>query len=139
MNLGLALLVVVSGRAQGFLDEPAANSTATLQLELAAAKPGSTVWAGLRLVIPKPWHTYWINHGGVGEAPKIEWQLPAGVSAGKIHWPLPKKHPSFGSIAYVYENEVLLLVPLRLAADLKPGWSARMRNAYRARPMCRRG
>jgi thiol:disulfide interchange protein len=121
MNLGLALLVVVSGRAQGFLDEPAANSTATLQLELAAAKPGSTVWAGLRLVIPKPWHTYWINHGGVGEAPKIEWQLPAGVSAGKIHWPLPKKHPSFGSIAYVYENEVLLLVPLRLAADLKPG------------------
>ena len=73
------------------------------------------------MVIPSPWHIYWVNHGGIGEAPSLEWQLPAGVSAGKIHWPLPKKHLSFGSIAYVYEQEVLLMVPLVLSKDLEPG------------------
>ncbi len=121
MSLGLVALLALAVQAQDFSDQPGAKSTATLRLEQVSARPGDTVWAGVHLVIPAPWHTYWVNHGGGGEAPSVKWQLPRGVTAGKIHWPLPKKHKSFGSIAYVYEHEVLLLVPLELAKDLKPG------------------
>jgi len=121
MSLGLAALLAFGLQAQDLLDQPGAKSEVRLSLEQDIARPGDTVWAGLHLVIPEPWHTYWVNHGGVGEAPSVKWQLPRGVTAGKIHWPLPKKHNSFGSIAYVYEGEVLLLVPLKLAKDLKPG------------------
>jgi len=121
MSLGLVALLMLAAQAQDLPDQPGSKSEATLRLEQATARPGDTVWAGLHLVIPKPWHTYWVNHGGVGEAPSVKWQLPRGVTAGKIHWPLPKKHESFGSIAYVYERETLLLVPLKLAEDLKPG------------------
>ena len=117
-------LLASSVSAQDFPGAPAAanaKTTASLKLEHSVVKPGDMTWAGLHLVIPKPWHTYWVNHGGVGEAPKIKWNLPAGVKAGAIHWPLPKKHPSFGSIAYVYEHEVLLLVPLEISEDAPRG------------------
>ncbi|MGA2787708.1 MAG: protein-disulfide reductase DsbD domain-containing protein [Verrucomicrobiota bacterium] len=67
------------------------------------------------------WHTYWKNSGAAGYATKIEWQLPPGVTAGDIQWPLPEKLPPAEVTTYGYDNEVVLLVPLKLAADLKPG------------------
>ena len=113
--LSVTFFVLLAGLmpAQDLLQSPGAKSQAQLRLEYSTVKPGETVSAALHLVIPKPWHTYWLNHGGVGEAPSIVWELPKGVSAGEIRWPLPKKHPSFGSIAYVYEQEVMLMVPLK--------------------------
>ena len=52
---------------------------------------------------------------------KIEWQLPPGVTAGEIQWPLPEKLPPADVTTYGYNDEVVLLVPLKLATDLKPG------------------
>ncbi len=54
-------------------------------------------------------------------ATKIEWQLPPGVTAGDIQWPLPEKLPPAEVTTYGYNHEVVLLVPLKIAADLKPG------------------
>ena len=54
-------------------------------------------------------------------ATKIEWQLPAGVTAGAIQWPVPEKLPDEDLTTYIYTNEVVLLVPLKLAADVRPG------------------
>ena len=67
------------------------------------------------------WHTYWKNPGAAGMATKIEWQLPPGVTAGEIQWPLPEKLPPAEVTTYGYDDEVVLLVPLKLAANLKPG------------------
>jgi thiol:disulfide interchange protein DsbD len=47
--------------------------------------------------------------------------LPPGVTAGEIQWPLPEKLPPVEVTTYGYDDEVVLLVPLKLAADLKPG------------------
>ena len=67
------------------------------------------------------WHTYWKNPGDAGSATKIKWQLPPGVSAGEIQWPLPEKLPPAEVSTYGYENEVVLLVPLTLASNLSAG------------------
>ena len=76
---------------------------------------------GVLLRMDPGWHTYWKNPGAAGMATKIEWQLPPGVTAGEIQWPLPEKIPPAEVTTYGYDNEVVLLVPLKLAADLKPG------------------
>lgn len=99
----------------------AAHTQAELILADDSAKPGDTVLAGVHLKMELGWHTYWKNPGSAGTATKIEWQLPPGVTAGEIEWPLPEKMPPDDVITYAYENEVVLLVPLKLAADLKPG------------------
>jgi thiol:disulfide interchange protein DsbD len=99
----------------------AAHTQAQLQLADDSARPGDTVLVGVHLKMETGWHTYWKNPGSAGDATKIEWQLPPGVIAGDIQWPLPKKLPPAEVITYGYEEEVVLIVPLKLAADLKPG------------------
>jgi thiol:disulfide interchange protein DsbD len=99
----------------------AAHTQARLILSADTARPGDTVLAGVDLKMEPGWHTYWKNPGAAGYATKIEWQLPPGVTAGEIQWPLPEKLPPIEVTTYGYDNEVVLLVPLKLATDLKPG------------------
>ncbi len=82
--------------------------------------PGKTVWVGLQLAHKPEWHTYWKNSGDSGLPTQLQWTLPAGVTAGEVAWPLPKKIP-IGSLAnYGYEGTVLLPVPLTIGPDFKP-------------------
>jgi thiol:disulfide interchange protein DsbD len=99
----------------------AAHTQVRLILSADTARPGDTVMAGVELKMEPGWHTYWKNPGAAGMATKIEWQLPPGVTAGDIQWPLPEKLPPVEVTTYGYSDEVVLLVPLKLAADLKPG------------------
>ncbi len=51
----------------------------------------------------------------------LAWQLPAGITAGDIAWPTPKKIP-IGTLAnYGYEGTVLLPVPLTVASNFNAG------------------
>ena len=71
----------------------AAHTQVQLLLSADTAKPGDTIWAGVDLKMEPGWHTYWKNPGDAGQATEIKWTLPAGVTAGEIQWPLPKKLP----------------------------------------------
>src|SRR6185436_12314548 len=98
-----------------------AHTKANLVLAAETVRPGETVLAGVALRMDRGWHTYWQNPGASGLATKINWELPPGVSAGSIQWPVPKKLTEEGLTTYSYENEAVLLVPLTFASDLKPG------------------
>ncbi|HTG44076.1 MAG TPA: protein-disulfide reductase DsbD domain-containing protein, partial [Verrucomicrobiae bacterium] len=99
----------------------AAQTKASLILSHASAKPGETITAGLRLVSAPGWHTYWRNPGTAGIATSIEWELPAGISAGAIQWPIPEKMLISKQYAYVYEKETILLIPLTISAQAAAG------------------
>ena len=87
-------------------------------------EPGKQVWLGLQLAHQPGWHTYWKNSGDSGLPTVLEWQLPAGIDAGEIAWPTPKKIP-IGTLAnYGYENTILLPVPVTVA----PGFNASQLN-----------
>ena len=79
------IAVLVSGFA---LAANAAHTRATLILPAASARPGDTITAGVRLQMDKGWHTYWKNSGASGKPTEIDWQLPPGVTAGEIEWPI---------------------------------------------------
>lgn len=108
---GLLLLVITGFNGQAVASE----SVARLVLNVSAAKPGDTIYAGVHLKLPSEWHTYWRNAGEAGEPAKIIWQLPDGISAGEIIWPVPEKYVLGGVGSYVYHNEVLLIVPLTIS------------------------
>jgi thiol:disulfide interchange protein DsbD len=97
------------------------HTQAKLILSADTAKPGDTIWAGVDMKMDSGWHTYWKNPGAAGLATKIEWQLPPGVTAGEIQWPLPEKFPPVEVTTYGYSNEVVLLMPLTLASNLPAG------------------
>jgi Thiol:disulfide interchange protein len=99
----------------------AAHTHARLILSASTARAGETVVAGIHLRMDPEWHTYWKNSGASGIPTTIEWELPEGVTAGDIQWPVPEKLPPNDLVTYIYENEVVLLVPLQLASNLPAG------------------
>jgi thiol:disulfide interchange protein/DsbC/DsbD-like thiol-disulfide interchange protein len=118
----LLALSVPDARAQTALPtfdvSPAAHHTQVkLILSADIAKPGDTILAGVDLKMEPGWHTYWKNPGDAGQATEIKWQLPPGVTAGEIQWPLPKKLPPAEVTTYGYEDEVMLIVPLTIETN----------------------
>lgn len=83
-------------------------------------EPGKPVWVGLQLAHQPEWHTYWKNSGDSGLPTELAWTLPAGVVAGDIAWPVPKKIPIGNLANYGYEDTVLLPVPLTITQDFRP-------------------
>ena len=108
-----------------------------VQVELLAhapqgVQPGQTFWLGLKIAHAPHWHTYWQNPGDSGLPTQLHWQLPAGLQAGEIAWPLPKKIP-IGSLAnYGYEGTVLLAVPVTVTPDFQPPLAGPLRIALQA-------
>ncbi len=121
MRFMLSILLAGIFLGQTTTAVPAAHTQVRLLLPVETARPGSTVVAGIHLKMDADWHTYWKNSGASGIPTTIQWELPAGLTAGEIQWPVPEKLPPEELTTYVYENEVVLLVPLTLGTDLKPG------------------
>ena len=128
--LGFIFLLIFVGDLNAQFDDPfgagqagVAKPATTVKLLLShdAAKPGTTVMAGLALTMADGWHTYWINPGAAGIPTAVDWTLPKGVSAGPIQWPTPDKFNALGSIGYGYHDKTILLVPLTIAADAALG------------------
>jgi thiol:disulfide interchange protein/DsbC/DsbD-like thiol-disulfide interchange protein len=86
-----------------------------------AIAPGGTQQAGLVLTLDKGWHVYWTNPGDSGEPPRIAWKLPAGVTAGPMRFPIPKRLPLGPLMDFGYQDEVALPVTIAAAPTLKPG------------------
>jgi thiol:disulfide interchange protein len=99
-------------------------TTERVRAELMAHAPdglaaGKSVWVGLQLAHQPEWHTYWKNSGDSGLPTQLQWTLPAGVVAGEIAWPVPKKIPIGNLANYGYEGTVLLPVPLTITPEYK--------------------
>ncbi|MDO9203344.1 MAG: protein-disulfide reductase DsbD family protein, partial [Hydrogenophaga sp.] len=127
LALLIALLAPHTAQSQGLLSATAGTTvvqTEQVRAELLAhapqgAAPGQTVWVGLQLSHQPHWHTYWKNSGDSGLPTELQWTLPAGVSAGDIAWPTPRKFP-LGTLAnYGFDGTVLLPVPL----TIEPGFT----------------
>jgi thiol:disulfide interchange protein/DsbC/DsbD-like thiol-disulfide interchange protein len=78
-------------------------------------QPGGSDLIGLHFTLDKGWHVYWINAGDSGEPPTIKWTLPAGITAGAIQFPAPRRLPLGPLMDFGYEDEVLF--PITLSAD----------------------
>ena len=108
-----------------------------VQVELLAHAPqgvqaGQTFWLGLKIEHAPHWHTYWQNPGDSGLPTQLHWQLPAGLTAGEIAWPLPKKIP-IGTLAnYGYEGTLLLAVPVTVPPQFQPPVTGKLRLELQA-------
>ena len=125
--VGLFLALPVQAQTQVLNARPAGQVVKTPQVQatLLAQAPegiaaGKTIWLGLELVHQAHWHTYWRNPGDSGLPTELQWTLPAGMVAGSLVWPAPRKIP-IGSLAnYGYEDRTLLVTPIQISPSFKP-------------------
>src|SRR5690606_32300126 len=54
-----------------------------------------------------------------GRPTEIDWQLPTGVTAGDILWPIPERFDLPADLVdFGYTGDISLLIPLELPADI---------------------
>ena len=99
----------------------AQHLTAELMTTTDRVAPGGAVDAGLVLTLEQGWHVYWINAGDAGEAPRIRWTLPTGVTASAMQFPIPMRLPLGPLMDFGYEDETAFPLTLKVAAQAKPG------------------
>lgn len=86
-----------------------------------ALSQGETAAAGLYFKLEPGWHIYWMNAGDAGEPPHARWTLPAGITAGELNFPAPKRLPLGPLMDFGYEDEVLFPFTFRVAKTVSPG------------------
>lgn len=85
------------------------HSAAELIPEDRSVRAGEPFTVALRLTLDPGWHSYWLNPGDAGQPAAIDWDLPAGYSAGELQWPFPRMVEESTVVSYGYEDEVMLL------------------------------
>ncbi len=85
---------------------------------------GQSAQAGLHFTLEQGWHVYWQNAGDAGEPPRIDWKLPADVTAGPLEFPAPTRLPLGPLMDFGYEREVVFPFPLQVAANAATGAAA---------------
>jgi DsbC/DsbD-like thiol-disulfide interchange protein len=131
------LLSAVSARAES---TPITHGRLELVAEDQWITPGHKFYVGLHFQLEKEWHIYWVNPGDSGEPPRVEWQLPHGVTAGAMEWPTPHRLETPGIVDFGYENSVTLIVPMypdaRLSAQQAVQFGAALKLLVCSREMC---
>ena len=130
------LLCVATARADG---TPIPHGTLELVAENQWIAAGHTIHLGLRFLLEKGWHVYWVNPGDSGEPPRVKWQLPAGVTVGEVEWPTPRRLGTSTIVDFGYEDDVMLVVPMHVHAPLATHGPAQLGAEVRVlvcREMC---
>jgi len=86
-----------------------------------AVRAGDRIVLGVHQQIATGWHTYWLNPGDTGRATRIQWDLPAGSSAGQIQWPTPQRFRIGPITNFGYADDVTLLAEIEVPANLQAG------------------
>ncbi len=120
---GLALLCAV-----GVVARADSSSADRPHVHVALLVSGDSLYSsddlnrvGLYFKLEPGWHIYWKNPGDAGEAPRIQWTLPDGISATSMQFPAPKRLPLGPLMDYGYEDEVLFPLKLHVAESVKAG------------------
>jgi DsbC/DsbD-like thiol-disulfide interchange protein len=120
----LLILTLPSGASASVASMP--HGTVDLIAESQWIAPGNEIYIGLHFQLEKGWHIYWVNPGDSGQPPRVEWHTPAGLSAGELEWPAPRRLGTSTIVDFGYDNAVTLLVALRAASTLPTNQAAQI-------------
>ena len=99
---------------------PALAEARGIEPQLVAEGPapaGGEVELAIRMIPAPGWHGYWLNPGDAGLPMDVKWQLPKGVAAGPLRYPVPGRLEIANLMNYVYERDYAVLVRLKVPAD----------------------
>jgi thiol:disulfide interchange protein/DsbC/DsbD-like thiol-disulfide interchange protein len=82
-------------------------------------RPGEKALIALRFRCDPHFHIYWQNPGDAGQAPTVEWSEKSGADIGGFIWPGPKLLDQAGVMNFVYEDETLLLMEVKVPPQAK--------------------
>jgi hypothetical protein len=113
------------GNPPGPPTEPS-HATARLVCETSGVEPGGLATLAVAFQVDPGWHLYANFRNDSGFPISVDLRGPDGYAFGPLQSPAPHREVSPGAILdHIYEKEVLLLFPVRVPEDARPGTTAR--------------
>ncbi len=113
----LTLVAVPTTSAQFGRNKPKAKLKLAASVD--AVVPGKAFDVGIQFRLPSGWHIYWINQGESGLPPRVKWNLPDGLDAGAVQFPIPKRHTDrAGIVTNIHEHKPVLIAQMTPADSL---------------------
>lgn len=120
----ILLLICTAGMAHAQVPAPAAQYVrASIDVETRTPAAGDVVTVAIVMDPKAGWHDYWINPGDAGTPLELEWQLPAGMTAGPLRAPVPETLVVSGFMNHIYKARHAFLIDLKVPAGMKSGQS----------------
>jgi len=123
-RLFLLCVLWMAGAVPAAAQSPDTGKThiaATLIAESDNPASGQTVAIAFVMRPETSWHGYWENPGDAGLGMTLTWDLPDGVEAGALDYPVPETLLISGIMNHVYEEDYAVLGALTLPAGLPNG------------------
>ncbi|MBM3554525.1 MAG: hypothetical protein FJX47_03100 [Alphaproteobacteria bacterium] len=119
---GLFLVVASPAFAQAsaWADVEGDVAQARLVSGVAGLGGGGVLSLGLQIRLEPGWHTYWRQPGEGGIPPVLDWAGSTNLAGIEIAFPLPKRKSEGGLTSFIYENEVVLPLAVRVADPARP-------------------
>ena len=115
------LLITVAFFLTGFNPNLHAQQAEPITIDLISSVksvfPGSVINAALRVQMENGWHTYWINPGDSGAAPRIAWVTQKSVSIGDLNFPVPERIEYGELVNFGYSDETVWPFEIRVEKD----------------------
>ena len=112
--LGLALAALTGGLypASAAVGAWADGAKASARLIAEGVNQNGNLAAGIEIILPPGWKTYWRSPGDSGIPPVIDFSASANVGEAHVYFPTPHRFDDGYSITNVYEDRVVLPVTL---------------------------
>ena len=118
----LLALICTAGIAHAQVPAAAAlNVRASMDAETRTPAAGDVVTVAIIMDPKAGWHDYWINPGDAGTPLELEWQLPAGMTAGPLRAPVPETLVVSGFMNHIYKAKHAFLIDLKIPEGMKIG------------------
>ncbi|OYY69459.1 MAG: hypothetical protein B7Y00_02625 [Sphingomonadales bacterium 17-56-6] len=118
----ILLLICTAGMAHAQVPPPAAQYVrASIDVETRTPAAGDVVTVAIIMDPKAGWHDYWINPGDAGTPLELEWQLPAGITAGPLRAPVPETLVVSGFMNHIYKAKHAFLIDLKIPEGVKIG------------------
>lgn len=123
LSAGSALASGLASRSSVW--QVAEQAETRLVSAVTAIAPGAaTLDLGWQVSLKGKWKTYWRAPGDAGLPPDWDWSGSTNVADVEVDWPAPERMTAFGLDSYVYRDDVVLPLRVRLknpgqAADLR--------------------
>ena len=111
----LLALFFAAGVAHAQVSAPEQYVRASMDAETQRPAPGDIVTVAIVMDPTPGWHDYWVNPGDAGTPLELEWELPAGVTAGAVRAPVPETLIVSGFMNHIYKTKHAFLVDLKVS------------------------
>lgn len=115
-TIQLFVFIVLASTIYSFAQQKSL-AEARLVVDSFSPKKDSVISIGVLISLKDDWHIYWRNPGDSGMPTDIEFNLPNGITASEIKFPVPQTFTSDEIVNYGYSHQVLLMSELFIPKD----------------------